>query len=108
MPKEFFTSYTPEEIVSLITIALKQEVIKEIISDAIQKEMNEVYLKPSEVCKMFRPNISRQTLSRWVANGLIQKCVIGSATCFKLSDVKAAVKSMQRYSNKHSNLNTNL
>ncbi|MFT4154725.1 hypothetical protein [Parafilimonas sp.] len=92
MAKEYFTAYSPKEITDMLAEAIRSDEVRDIIAKKLKRAMAEVYLKPSEVCQLFQPSISRQTLSRLVKDGLIPKTVLDGAAYFKLRDVKKAVK----------------
>jgi hypothetical protein len=84
-------TYSPEEIVELIK-PLIVEAIREVL-----KEKEEKLLSPSEVCRMFEPNISKTTLAKWTEEGLLKKYRFGGRIYYKFSEVCESGKFVQKY-----------
>ncbi len=71
--------------------------VQQAICNSKKEELQERFLSPSEVCKMFVPKISRQTLSNWTKDGSLQKHIIGRSVYYKYSEVIEAVKAIKRF-----------
>jgi excisionase family DNA binding protein len=74
-----------------------QEATRTAVQEELQKQHNEKLLSPKEVCELFSPKISRQTLHNYTKKGLIRSSMLGSSVRYKYSEVMEAVKSIRRY-----------
>jgi hypothetical protein len=64
---------------------------------AERKQPEERLLSTEEACKMFQPEISRQTLISWVKRDFIAMQKIRSKNYFKLSDLMNAGQKLKKY-----------
>lgn len=64
---------------------------------AERKQPDERLLSTEEACKMFQPEISRQTLTAWVKRDLVEMQKIRSKNYFKLSDLMNAGQRLKKY-----------
>jgi hypothetical protein len=73
-----------------------REVVKQEIK-ADQQQAEEKLLSVAEACQLFKPAISRQTLTNWTKDGLIPMSKYGGKNYYKLTDVLAAGTTLKRY-----------
>ena len=72
-------------------------VIRQEVSAALEKKKSEQLLSPIEVCKLFKPNITRPTLDKLSREGGITKSYINSRVYYKYSDIMNALKTYKKY-----------
>lgn len=77
-----------------------RSIIKEEVKALATEELQEKFLSPEEVTKMFQPNISIGTVGNWAKEGLIKKHFIGGKTWYKYSEIIDSVKHLHRYKTK--------
>jgi hypothetical protein len=77
------------------------EAIEKIVRRVLEeKQANQVagqLLSPADACKVFQPQISKQTLARWTAEGLINVQRVGGRLFYRYSDVLAAGSRLKRH-----------
>jgi len=74
-----------------------REVVRAEVKSERQKEIGEKLLSPAEACKLFKPNISKVSLGKWTANGLIPMQKIGGRVFYKTSDILEAGTKLKKY-----------
>ncbi len=74
-----------------------RQVIKEEVTAAQQKQIEERLLSPAEACKLFVPAITRPTLEKLVMDGKLQKQYIGKRVFFSYKELISATKIYKRY-----------
>jgi hypothetical protein len=72
-------------------------IIKEEIKAEQQMQAEEKLLSVAEACKLFKPAISRQTLTNWTKEGLIPMSKYNGKNFYKLSDILEAGTTLKRY-----------
>lgn len=72
-------------------------IVREEIKAEKESELQEKLLSPSEVCKLFQPNISKVTLSAWTDQGLLIKHSIGGRVYYKYSELVNSLKTLKKY-----------
>jgi len=77
-------------------LAHLREIVKEELK-AKEQQQEERLLSPAEACKLFSPSVSKLTLSRWTADGLIQVQKIGGRLYYRLSDIIEAGTRLKKY-----------
>ena len=65
-----------------------------------KEAQDERLLSAAEACKLFVPAISRLTLIRWTKADYIKEHRIGGRVYYKLSEVTASAKHLEKYKNK--------
>ncbi len=74
------------------------ERVAEKLKAAQQDQQSNKLLSPAEVCKLFTPNISVQTLHRWRKQGVIPEPeFIGRKTYWKYKDIISSTKSLKKF-----------
>ncbi|HRP33930.1 MAG TPA: helix-turn-helix domain-containing protein [Agriterribacter sp.] len=66
--------------------------------EATQKKESEKLLSSDEARKLFSPEISKPTLIRWTADGLLNSHRIGGRVFYLQSEILAAVTKLKKYS----------
>lgn len=89
MESKVFISVTPEELKSIIKLA-----IKDYLSESITNQMDDL-LTRKEAAKILR--ISLPTLNYWTKKGIIKAKRINSRVRYSESDVKAALQNYNKY-----------
>lgn len=79
------------ELLSDVRAVIKEELA------ALQSQQQEKLLSPAETCKLFEPSISKVTLSKWTADGLIPSQKIGNRVWYKQSDVIEAGTRLKKF-----------
>ncbi len=72
-------------------------IVKEEIKAEHLNELQEKLLSPAEACKIFQPNISKVTLSKWTADGLIQDYRMGGRRFYKYSELIQSLLILKKY-----------
>jgi hypothetical protein len=77
------------------------DVIQQRVDEAVRKikteELQEKFLSVAEVCKMFVPNITRQTLANWEKKKLLNKHSVGRSCFYRYSEVVEAIKTHKKF-----------
>lgn len=92
MAKIILEEYELTELLAQIREIVKQELIC-----FHQKDWEDRLVSPAEACKLFKPQISTQTLSRWSKDGRIPQYRIGGRIFYKQVEVINSAKSLKRY-----------
>jgi len=71
--------------------------VSEAISQINQKNEAEKLISAKEACKLFQPNITRQTLHTWTKEGKIQARYTGKRVFYLKSEVLEVAKSIKKY-----------
>src|SRR5690349_6126458 len=74
-----------------------REIIREEIKAEYKQQVYDQLLSVGEACKLFKPPVSRQTLSTWTKAGNIPMQKIGGCNFYKYSDVIEAGTKLKRY-----------
>lgn len=77
-------------------LELLRPMIKEEMRQAMS-EQEEKLLSPAEACKLFKPAITKATLSSWTKQGLLQEHRIGGRVFYLLSEILASTKKLSKY-----------
>jgi hypothetical protein len=86
---------TTEELLSLMGELVSKKV-DESFRKVRSEQLEEKFLSPGEVCKLFQPKISRQTLANWTKKGLLKKNVVGHSIFYRYSEVLESIKSIKQ------------
>jgi hypothetical protein len=78
------------DLIEQIRAVVKQEIKAE-------QQADEKLLSVAEACKLFKPAISRQTLTNWTKEGLIPMSKYNGKNFYKLSDILEAGTTLKRY-----------
>ena|SRR5579872_868821 len=92
MPNETITAQLPPE-----TLAAFRQILREELQAVQAEQLEAKLLSPAEACKLFQPAISRVTLGKWTADGLIPALKIGGRVWYKLSDLTEAGSRLKKY-----------
>lgn len=79
-------------LVENIVPAIREEIRQQLLSDQQEK-----FLSPAETCKLFKPAISKVTLSAWTKEGRLNDYRISGRVYYKYSEITEAVKHLSRY-----------
>lgn len=74
-----------------------RQILREELNVARQVELKERLYSPAEACKVFKPAISKPTLSNWTADGRIPMQKIGGPVWYKYSDLIEAGAKLVKY-----------
>jgi hypothetical protein len=74
-----------------------REVVKEELQNKYKTEVEEKLLSPDKAKDLFIPAISRQTLSNWTKDGLLNSYRIGGRVYYKSSEIMDAAKELRRF-----------
>jgi hypothetical protein len=85
---------SPEDLLSKIDCLISARLNEAI--NRLKDEQPEKLLSVEETCSLFVPKITRQTLHNWTSQGLIKSHSIGRNVFYKLSDIMAAAKPLNR------------
>lgn len=77
---------------------IRQIIREEILADKTAI-LQDTLLSPAETCKLFKPPISKPTLTSWTKKGLLKDYPISGRVYYKYSEVMAAGKHLTRYKN---------
>lgn len=77
-------------------LELLRPMIKEEMRQAMS-EQEEKLLSPAEACKLFKPTITKATLSSWTKQGLLQEHRIGGRVFYLQSEILASTKKLSKY-----------
>jgi hypothetical protein len=72
-------------------------IIKEEIKAEQLDQLQDKLLSPAEACKIFQPNISKVTLAKWTADGLIPDHRLGGRVFYKYSELIESLKTLKKY-----------
>lgn len=75
---------------------IRQIIKEEILADKIAL-LQDTLLSPAETCKLFKPPISKVTLTSWTKKGLLLDHPISGRIFYKYSEVMAAGKHLTKY-----------
>ena len=75
-----------------------RNIVKEEFEAYYRSIISEKLLSPSEVCKLFDPNISKVTLANWTTQGRLKKYSLGGRVFYKYSEVMESLKTIKKYS----------
>lgn len=90
---------------NLIFFSIQRDDLKELVRETFKEEL-EIYkvketadrlLSPEEACKVFNPAITKMTLRKWSADGLIPFKKLGSRVFYRHGDLISAGKSLKKY-----------
>ena len=82
---------SPDQLVDLLRPMIREE-IRQALSDQEEK-----LLSPAETCKLFKPTITKATLTSWTKQGLLQDYRIGGRIFYRQSEILASTKKLSKY-----------
>ena len=89
----FFSNFTEDQLSGWLRTIIREEIKSSLSED------EEKIVSPTEVTKMFVPNISVQTVINWTKQGKLKAYTNGGRKLlYKKSEVLATLKSIKRYS----------
>jgi len=65
----------------------------------VMAEQKEQLLSPGEVCKLFKPAITKATLASWTKQGFLQEHRIGGRVFYLQSEILASTTKLSKYKN---------
>lgn len=82
---------SPDELIELLRPLIREE-IRQALS-----EQEEKLLSPAETCKLFKPAITKATLTSWTKQGLLQEHRIGGRVFYRQSEILESTKKLSKY-----------
>jgi len=82
---------SPSQLVELLRPMIREEV------RLVMAEQEEKLLSPAETCKLFKPAITKATLTSWTDQGWLQMHKIGGRNFYLQSEVLASTLKLGRY-----------
>ncbi len=76
------------------------EVLRPMIKEEMRQvmaEQKEQLLSPAEVCKLFKPAITKATLASWTKQGFLQEHRIGGRVFYLQSEILACTTKLSKY-----------
>ncbi|HEV3251517.1 MAG TPA: hypothetical protein VGZ71_11225 [Puia sp.] len=73
------------------------EQIRSVIKEEIKSMMEERLIAPAEAIKLFKPKISKQSLTKWTDAGLIPVRRVGGRIFYRISDILNAGAKIKKY-----------
>ncbi len=80
-----------EQLIELLRPMVREEMRR------VMSEQEEKLLSPAETCKLFKPAITKATLTSWTKQGLLQEYRIGGRVFYRQSQVFAAAQNLSKY-----------
>ena len=74
-----------------------RKIVQEELNADVSKTQEEKLLSPAEACKIYQPSISKVTLAKWTADGLIQDYRIGGRVYYKRSELIHSLTTLRKY-----------
>ena len=94
--------FTNQILLNGITIDQLVESFRPMIREEVRlvfSEQEERLLSPAETCKLFRPAITKATLTAWTDKGWLQEHRIGGRVFYLKSEVLASTLTLGKYKN---------
>jgi hypothetical protein len=82
---------SPNQLLDLLRPMIKEEM------RLAMSEQEEKLLSPAEACKLFKPAITKATLTSWTKKGLVQEHRIGGRVFYMQSEILASTKKLTKY-----------
>lgn len=82
---------SPDQLLDLLRPMIKEE-MRRVIS-----EQEERLLSPAESCKLFKPAITKATLTSWTKQGFLQEHRIGGRVFYLQSEILASTMKLSKY-----------
>lgn len=82
---------SPDQLIELLRPMIKEEMRQ------VMSEQEEQLLSPAEVCKLFKPAITKATLASWTKQGFLQEHRIGGRVFYLKSEILASTMKLSKY-----------
>jgi len=82
---------SPNQLVELLRPMIREEVRQ------VMAEQEEKLISPAEACKLFKPAITKATLTSWTEKGWLQLHRIGGRNYYLQSEILASTLKLGRY-----------
>ncbi len=86
---------TVEQMGQLLEPMLRQ-IVRQELSQILDKQKDQ-FLSPKEACERFVPKISKTTLAKWTAQGLIKEHRMGGRVFYLFSEIIDKAKTLKKY-----------
>lgn len=80
-----------DQLLELLRPMIKEEMRQ------VMSEQEEQLLSPAEVCKLFKPSITKATLASWTKQGFLQEHRIGGRVFYLKSEILAGTTKLSKY-----------
>ena len=82
---------TAEQLVDLFRPMIREEV------QIVISQQEEKLISPAEACKLFKPAITKATLTSWTKQGFLQEHRIGGRVFYRQSEILASTITLGKY-----------
>ena len=92
MDKILLSPITLDDLISQVRTVVKEE-----LASKQNEDIGEKFLSPAQVCVLFKPAISKVSLSTWTKAGRLTAHRMGGRVFYKYSEVVEAVTRLRKY-----------
>ncbi len=89
---------TAEQLVDLFRPMIREEV------QLVISQQEEKLISPAEACKLFKPAITKATLTSWTKQGFLQEHRIGGRVFYRQSEILASTITLGKYKSIYSKM----
>lgn len=89
---------TAEQFVDLLRPMIREEV------QLVISQQEEKLISPAEACKLFKPAITKATLTSWTKQGFLQEHRIGGRVFYRQSEILASTLTLGKYKSIYSKM----